>query len=142
MIEKELKKFSRRELVDVIYQLKKNEEQLQKEVTSLREELEDKRIKLSNAGSIADAASSITNVFSAAQKTADLYLNEISCMKEEMEKERDKIIEEAEKKALEILREAEKTAAEMKFIYDTENKKTKKGIDGSQSKKSKKKKKR
>jgi cell division septum initiation protein DivIVA len=142
LIEKELKKFSRRELVDVIYQLKKNEEQLQKEVTSLREELEDKRIKLSNAGSIADAASSITNVFSAAQKTADLYLNEISCMKEEMEKERDKIIEEAEKKALEILREAEKTAAEMKLIYDTENKKTKKGIDGSQFKKSKKKKKR
>lgn len=129
----------------MIYQLKKNEEQLQKEIASLKEELKDKRIRLSNAGSIADAALSISNVFSAAQKTADLYLNEISCMKEEMEKERAKIIEEAEKKALEILSEAEKTVSEMKkemkAIHNAESKKTKKSVDSSQPKKSKKKKK-
>lgn len=141
MVEKELRKFSRRELIDVIYQLKKNEEQLQNEIASLQEELNDKRIHISNAGSIADAASSITNLFSAAEETANLYLNEIACIKEEAEKERERIIEEAEKKALNILSEAEKSAAEAKSIHDTE-KNTKKSVNSSKHKKTKKKKKR
>jgi cell division septum initiation protein DivIVA len=141
LVEKELRKFSRRELIDVIYQLKKNEEQLQNEIASLQEELNDKRIHISNAGSIADAASSITNLFSAAEETANLYLNEIACIKEEAEKERERIIEEAEKKALNILSEAEKSATEAKSIHDTE-KNTKKSVNSSKHKKTKKKKKR
>lgn len=56
MVSKELKKLSRRELVDIIYQLKKNEQLLQDEIASLREALQDRRIHLSTAGSIAEAA--------------------------------------------------------------------------------------
>ena len=81
MISKELKKMSRRELMDIIYQMKKNEQQMQDEIASLQEALQDKRLRLSVAGSVAEAAASITNVFSAAQMTADLYLQEIACMK-------------------------------------------------------------
>jgi len=103
MVNKELRKLSRRELMDIIYQMKKNEQQMQEEIDSLRESLQDKRIRLSMAGSIAEAAASITNVFSAAQATADLYLHEISCMKEETEKERARIIEEANAAAARIL---------------------------------------
>ena len=55
MISKELKKLNRRELVDVIYQLKKNEEQMQEQIASLEAELQDRRIHLSVAGSIAEA---------------------------------------------------------------------------------------
>lgn len=95
MIHKELKNLTRRELVDIIYQLKKNEQQLQDEIASLREELQDKRIRLSEAGSIADAAVSITDILTSAQKTADLYLYEISCMKAETEKECAQMIEAA-----------------------------------------------
>ena len=90
MISKELKRLSRRELVDIIYQLKKNEQEMQEEIESLKNELEDKRIRISTAGSIADAAMSVTNVFSTAQMTADLYLREISYMKEDTEKECEK----------------------------------------------------
>jgi len=79
MISKELKRLSRRELVDIIYQLKKNEQKMQEEIESLKNELQDKRIRISAAGSIADAAMSVTNVFSTAQRTADIYLREISC---------------------------------------------------------------
>ena len=98
MISKELKRLSRRELVDIIYQLKKNEQEMQEEIESLKTELQDKRIRISTAGSIADAAMSVTNVFSTAQMTADLYLREISYMKENTEKECEKKIEDAEKK--------------------------------------------
>lgn len=103
MISKELKKLRRRELVDIIYQLKKSEDQLREQVATLEQALQDKRIKLSVAGSIAEAAMDVTNIFATAQRTADLYLHEISCMKAEAERESAKIIEEAHKKAKLIL---------------------------------------
>ena len=55
MISKELKKLSRRELVDIIYQLKKNEQQMQEKIAALEEALQEKRIRVSVAGSIAEA---------------------------------------------------------------------------------------
>ena len=63
MINKELKKLSRRELVDIIYQMKKNEQTMQEEIASLQEALQDKRLRLSTAGSISEAAASITNIY-------------------------------------------------------------------------------
>ena len=93
MVSKELKKLSRRELVDIIYQMKKNEQQLQEEVAALQEALQEKRIRIEDAGSVADAALSITDVLGAAQKTADLYLHEIACMKADTEKECARMLE-------------------------------------------------
>ena len=103
MVSKELKRLSRRELVDIIYQLKKNEQQMQDEISELKKALEDKRIRISTVGSISEAAAEITNIFSAAQETANLYLNEIACMKAETEAECKKIIEEANQTANGIL---------------------------------------
>lgn len=99
MLHKELKKLSRRELVDIIYQLKKNEQQMQGEIASLREALQEKRIRIANAGSIADAAASVAGVLDAAQAAAELYLNEIACMKEETRKECERLLAEAGKTA-------------------------------------------
>ena len=103
MISKELKKLNRRELVDVIYQLKKNEEQMQEKIASLEAELQDRRIHLSAAGSIAEAATDITGIFSVAQSTADLYLSEIASMKEDTQRECTDMIEEAKKKVESIM---------------------------------------
>jgi cell division septum initiation protein DivIVA len=107
MFSKELKRLSRRELVDIIYQMKKNEEQLQAKIDELEEALQDKRIKISTAGSIAEAAVDITNVFHTAQRTADLYLQEISYMKAETERECAKMLEDARKEAANILSHGE-----------------------------------
>ena len=120
MISKELKRLSRRELVDIIYQLKKNEEEMQEEIESLKNELQDKRIRISTAGSIADAAISVTNLFSTAQMTADLYLREISYMKENTEKECEKKIEDAEKKVKKILADGEKKFDTLQAVYKSE----------------------
>lgn len=107
--------------MDIIYQMKKNEQQLQEEIASLQEALQDKRIRLSTAGSIAEAAASITNVFSAAQMTANLYLQEISCMKEETEKECAKKIEDANRTVAKILSDGEKQYAALKVRYQAED---------------------
>lgn len=106
MIGKELKRLSRRELVDIIYQLKKNEQEKQSEIAALEEALQEKRIRISVAGSIAEAATDITRIFSTAQKTADLYLHEIAAMKADTEKECAKMLEEAKKQAQIILAES------------------------------------
>lgn len=123
MISKDLKKISRSELVDIIYQMKKNEQQLQEKISALQEELQDKRIRLSKAGSIAEAAVSIANVFSAAQTSADLYLQEIACMKEETERECKKMIEDANKSVEKTLADGEKLLAEMDDRYQAAYKK-------------------
>ena len=123
MINKELKKLSRRELVDIIYQMKKNEQTMQEEIASLQEALQDKRLRLSTAGSISEAAASITNIFSTAQMTADLYLHEISCMKEETTQECNKIIEEANKTVARIMADGEKEFAELRERCQAEQKK-------------------
>ena len=120
MISKELKNLSRRELVDIIYQMKKNEQQLQEEISSLRIALADKRIRLSEAGSIADAAVSIADVLTAAQKTADLYLYEISCMKAETEKECARLIAEAKQTAENIFVDSDKQFDDIAQSEDAE----------------------
>lgn len=117
MMNNELKKLNRRELVDVIYQLKKKEEQMQEQIDSLEAALQDKRIRISEAGSIAEAAIGITDIFSAAQTTADMYLDEITCRKASTEKECEKMIEEAEEKVKTIMEEGKKQHALLAARY-------------------------
>ena len=123
MINKELKHLSRHELVDIIYQLKKNEQEMQEQITLLKNELEDKQIRISNAGSIADAAVSITNVFSTAQTTADIYLQEIVSMKEKTEKECEKKIKDTQEKVKKIIADGERQFNNLKTHYEIEYKK-------------------
>ncbi len=107
MVSKELKHLRRKELVDIIYQLKKNELEKQEKIDALEEALQEKRIRISVAGSVAEAAADITQIFSAAQATADLYLSEIAAMKEETEKACAKMLEDTKKQAEMILAEAQ-----------------------------------
>lgn len=120
MISKELQKLSRRELVDIIYQLKKNDQQKQAQITALDEALQERRIRLSVAGSIAEAAADITHLFSTAQETADLYLKEIADMKADAKKECAAMLEEAQKQAAEIVAESERQLAMLNSCYNTE----------------------
>ena len=120
---KELKRLSRRELVDIIYQLKKNEEEMQAEIDDLKGQLEEKRINISEAGTIANAAVDITRLFSTAQNTADIYLREIESMKEDTEKECSRMVEEANKKVKMIMENGEKRILDLKIRYQTDYKK-------------------
>ena len=123
MISKELKRLSRRELVDIIYQLKKNEQELQDQIASLQESLQERRIRMSVAGSIAEAATDITNIFAAAQRTADLYLQEISCMKQDAQLECSKMVEDAKDQVVQILSDGEKQYAALNARYEIDYKK-------------------
>lgn len=106
MTDKELRKLSRYELVDIIYELQKQAIENQKLLEQLREKLDERELKLSNSGSIAQAALEVNNVFETAQNAADQYLFSVKAQNKEAEK--------AEKAALEARREAEKIILEAK----------------------------
>lgn len=103
---KELKYLNRRELIEIIYQLKKSEQDLQAENERLKKELEEKRITLSKAGSVADAAFALSDIFFTAQSTADAYLAEIEQRRSEAEKTCSRILDDAYRKSEDMIRKA------------------------------------
>lgn len=76
MADKELRRMSRPELIEIIYALKSNEEVLKKNA-QLHEQLDDRTIRIEKAGSIAEASLQLNDIFTVAQKAADEYLNSI-----------------------------------------------------------------
>ena len=109
MTDKEFKRLNRAQLIEIIYQLQLEIDKLNKEKQELERKLVDKRIRLSNAGNIADAALEINDCFRSAQNAAEQYLNEIKAMREETEEERQRILTEAQAEAEAIIAGAKNT---------------------------------
>ena len=73
MTDKELKKLSRTDLVEMLLEVTRENEQLRWELTETREKLESKTIAIENAGSLAEAALQLNGVFEAAQSACAQY---------------------------------------------------------------------
>ena len=110
MTDKEFRKLKRGDLVAIIYEYQKQQEILIKENEELKEKLESKELKISNAGSIAEAVLEMNHLFETAQKTADEYVEQVKLSMSDAEKKAEEIIAQARKKADEIIAEAEKKA--------------------------------
>ena len=109
MTDKEFKRLSRAELIDIIYQFQLQIDTLTEKNQDLEQELADKRLRLQSAGNIAEAALEINNCFRSAQNAAEQYLNEIIAIREETEAERQRILAEARAEAAAIIAGAKKT---------------------------------
>lgn len=83
MAEKELRKMRRAELVDIIYALESQVQQLQQKNDALERELAQRRIILNRSGSIAEAALALNGVFAAAQKAAEEYVASVQALADE-----------------------------------------------------------
>ena len=100
MTDKEFKRLTRPQLIEIIYQLQLKQEELIAENERLSKELADKRLRIENAGSIAEAALEIHHVMQAAQDAASHYVEE---MRIRADLEYQKTLEEAREKADQIL---------------------------------------
>ena len=109
MTDKEFKRLSRAQLIDIIYQLQLKQEELTEENRNLKEELADKRIRLNQAGNIAEASLALHNVMQAAQDAANQYLDEIRVMQEETRASCRQILEKAQREADAIIEQANKS---------------------------------
>lgn len=128
MTNKELRKLSRVDLLEMLVEMGKKNEALQVENEILRQKQDDRKIRIQNAGSIAKAALDLNKIFEDAQAAADQYLfniqqlqekekqqlNEIEQHVNEITKEKveetGKALEEAKRKAEEIIKEAQEQA--------------------------------
>ncbi len=77
MTDKQLRRLSRADLVEIICQMKQTEQELREQLEQANAALESREIKIHEAGSIAEAAVSINGVLEAAQAAADDYLAQI-----------------------------------------------------------------
>ena len=103
MTDREFKRLSRSQLIDIIYQLQIKQKELEDENLKLKEELADKRIRMHQAGNIAEASLAIHNVMQAAQDAASQYLEEIRIMRTETEEKCQRLLEKAQKDADDIV---------------------------------------
>ena len=77
MTDKELRRLSRMELIQLLLEQTRETERLQRELDAAKEELNDRRILISKAGSIAEASVQINQLMETAQATADQYVENI-----------------------------------------------------------------
>jgi cell division septum initiation protein DivIVA len=110
MTDKEFKRLTRSQLIDIIYQLQLKQEELTAENEKLNNALDDKRLRVDKAGNIAEAALEIHNVMKAAQDAAAHYLEEIQ-LKADQEYQR--IVQLAKDEAAAILENAQQEASEI-----------------------------
>lgn len=78
MTDKQLRKLSRRDLLEMLLIQSRELAQVKKELEEARRELEERRIAISSSGSIAEAALKLSGIFEAAQAAANQYLENMS----------------------------------------------------------------
>ncbi|CYY37132.1 hypothetical protein [Streptococcus suis] len=71
---KNLRKLKRIELYEIMLAQSEEIDCLRNQLEKIKTELADRRIMISQSGSIAEASMKLTNIFEEAQKAVDLYL--------------------------------------------------------------------
>ena len=78
MTDKELKKLSRAELLEMRLIQTKEVEQLREELADAKEQLAQRQLRLEQCGSIAQAALEVSGIFETAQAAANQYLESVA----------------------------------------------------------------
>ena len=112
MTEKELKRLSRKELLQMMLLQAEENERLKEEVERLQKKLQDNRIAAGKVGSIAEASLQLHKVFEGAQSAADTYLENIRRMQSYQEAYCKGMIERANKEAAAIIRRAKERGSD------------------------------
>lgn len=85
MADKELRRLSRAELLEILLAQAEENRELKKRIGEMQAQLDDRKIMLEEAGSIAEAALRLSGVFETAETAAAQYLENIrrlSCERE------------------------------------------------------------
>ncbi len=77
MTEKDLRRLGRKELIELIYEMKKRELELQTRLDEAEAKLAERTVNIEKAGSIADAAVYLSGLLESAQKAADIYIESV-----------------------------------------------------------------
>ena len=106
MNEKDLKKMSRSELLEILIAQAEENKELKLRLQRAEKLLEERKIALENAGSIAEAALKLNGVFEAAEEAAKQYLDNIKYLNDRAESICRSEEEDARRRADSIIAEA------------------------------------
>lgn len=73
MEDRQLRRLSRRDLLGLLEELSRENDRLRAELDKANKKLEDRRVRLAECGSMAEAALVLGGVFEAADRAADIY---------------------------------------------------------------------
>lgn len=107
MTEKELRRLGRSELLEMLIAQTTENDQLKIRLEQAEAQLQNRRIAIDKAGSLAEAALSLNGVFQAAEAAAQQYLENIQRMSGQQDVICRNLKEQAEKEAAEIRQEAQ-----------------------------------
>ena len=113
MTEKELKKLSRTDLLEMLIDQSSELQALRERCAAAEEALNKRNMDLNQAGSIAEAALRINGVFEAAQAAAEDYLENIRELSERQESVVSQMERESQEKAGQLLIQAEMRCKKM-----------------------------
>ena len=82
MTERELRKLSRTDLLELLLEQRRENEQLRCILDQTQAQLADRTIKIDKAGSIADASLQLSGIFNAAQDSCKYYMDNIKLLSE------------------------------------------------------------
>ena len=109
MADRELRRMHRAELIEIIYALKQSEDQLKAQNAALTAQLQDRQLRLESAGSIAQAALELNNVFA-----ADDYLHSVQASVADTNATAANTLSQARSEAKRILEQAQADADSLK----------------------------
>ena len=107
MTEKELHRLSRRELLEMLIAQTAENDRLKTRLEQAEAQLQDRRIAIDKAGSLAEAALSLNGVFQAADAAAQQYLDNIQRISSQQDAFCRALKEKAENEAAQIRQEAQ-----------------------------------
>lgn len=123
MTDKELRRLSRSELLEMLIRQTQENEKLSQELQQCRAELDERRITAEKAGSIAQAALKLNGVFEAAQAAADQYVASVQQMNG------DQIREETRRQVEGLVVKAQQYDAKLRTEADAYSQKTRAEAD-------------
>lgn len=118
MTDKELKRLSRSELLQMLITQMEENAVLRERADRAESQLQDRRIAIGQAGSLAEAALSLSGVFQAADAAASQYLENIQRISGQQETICRELQINAEKKAADIMREAQEYSQKVRGDAD------------------------
>lgn len=139
MDNKDLRKLGRKELLEILLEQTKRIEELEISLEKAKNELSERKSSLREAGSLAEASLILSDIFKAADETANIYMKNIKelARKEERQARKElkefkaKKLEEIEKECQKRILEAEKSVKKIESkknneVKDSSKKNTKK----------------
>ena len=113
MTDNELRKLKRTDLLELLLAQEKENEDLRRQLQEAQDRLEERKLALEEAGSIAEASLRLSGVFEAAQTAADQYLENVRRLSEGQETRCARLEEESRQKADRLLQETEERCTAM-----------------------------